>query len=40
VRAVDSFVPLGPATAAVLVSTRQIVDGALALVGEGAVARP
>ncbi|HET7520288.1 MAG TPA: thiamine pyrophosphate-dependent enzyme [Candidatus Limnocylindria bacterium] len=36
VRAVDSFVPLGPATAAVLVGMQQIVAGALALVGAGA----
>jgi 2-oxoisovalerate dehydrogenase E1 component len=35
VRAVDSFVPLGPATAAVLVGTEQIVQAALAAVGEG-----
>jgi hypothetical protein len=34
VRAVDSFVPLGPATAAVLVGTDDIVDAALAAVGE------
>jgi 2-oxoisovalerate dehydrogenase E1 component len=35
VRAVDSFVPLGPAAGAVLVSTDQIVAAALALVREG-----
>jgi 2-oxoisovalerate dehydrogenase E1 component len=34
VRAADSFVPLGPATAAVLVGVEDIVDGALAAVGE------
>jgi 2-oxoisovalerate dehydrogenase E1 component len=34
VRAVDSFVPLGPATAAVLVGVDQVVAGALAAVGE------
>jgi 2-oxoisovalerate dehydrogenase E1 component len=34
VRAADSFVPLGPATAAVLVGVQDIVDGALAAVGE------
>jgi 2-oxoisovalerate dehydrogenase E1 component len=36
VRAVDSFVPLGTATAAVLVGVDQIVAGALAAVGERA----
>jgi 2-oxoisovalerate dehydrogenase E1 component len=35
VRAVDSFVPLGPAAATVLVSTDQILDAALASVREG-----
>jgi hypothetical protein len=34
VRAVDSFVPLGPATAAVLVGMQDIVERALAAVGE------
>jgi 2-oxoisovalerate dehydrogenase E1 component len=34
VRAADSFVPLGPATAAVLVGVQDIVEGALAAVGE------
>jgi 2-oxoisovalerate dehydrogenase E1 component len=34
VRAVDSFVPLGPATAAVLVGVDQVVSAALAAVGE------
>ncbi|HEX6654987.1 MAG TPA: transketolase C-terminal domain-containing protein, partial [Candidatus Limnocylindria bacterium] len=34
VRAVDSFVPLGPATAAVLVGAQDIIEGALAVVGE------
>ena len=36
VRAVDSFVPLGTATAAVLVSTEQIVAAALATLGRKA----
>jgi 2-oxoisovalerate dehydrogenase E1 component len=36
VRAVDSFVPLGTAASAVLVSVDQIVTGALAAVGERA----
>ncbi|MGH2357384.1 MAG: transketolase C-terminal domain-containing protein, partial [Candidatus Limnocylindria bacterium] len=35
VRAVDSFVPLGPAAAAVLVGVEQIVEAALASVREG-----
>ncbi|HEX3219596.1 MAG TPA: thiamine pyrophosphate-dependent enzyme [Candidatus Limnocylindria bacterium] len=34
VRAVDSFVPLGPATAAVLVEITDILDAALSVVGE------
>ncbi|MEP7082709.1 MAG: hypothetical protein ABI841_07000, partial [Chloroflexota bacterium] len=34
VRAVDSFVPLGPATAAVLVGVDQIVAAAVAAVGK------
>ena len=34
VRAVDSFVPLGPATAAVLVGITDILDAALSMVGE------
>jgi 2-oxoisovalerate dehydrogenase E1 component len=34
VRAVDSFVPLGTATSAVLVGTDQIVSGALRLIGQ------
>jgi 2-oxoisovalerate dehydrogenase E1 component len=34
VRAVDSFVPLGPATAAVLVGVQDIIEHALAAVGE------
>jgi 2-oxoisovalerate dehydrogenase E1 component len=34
VRAVDSFVPLGPATAAVLVGAQDIIEAALAAVGE------
>jgi 2-oxoisovalerate dehydrogenase E1 component len=38
VRAVDSFVPLGPATAAVLVGMDQVVTAALATVGERAPA--
>jgi hypothetical protein len=33
VRAVDSFVPLGTATSAVLVGIDQVVTGALAAVG-------
>jgi 2-oxoisovalerate dehydrogenase E1 component len=37
VRAVDSFVPLGPATAAVLVGTDQIVSQALALAAMASV---
>jgi 2-oxoisovalerate dehydrogenase E1 component len=37
VRAVDSFVPLGPATAAVLVRTDQIVSQALALAAMASV---
>jgi 2-oxoisovalerate dehydrogenase E1 component len=36
VRALDSFVPLGPATAAVLVGAQDIIEGALASVGERA----
>jgi 2-oxoisovalerate dehydrogenase E1 component len=38
VRAVDSFVPLGPSTSAVLVGTDQVVSAALAAVGERAPA--
>jgi 2-oxoisovalerate dehydrogenase E1 component len=38
VRAIDSFVPLGPATAAVLVGTDQVVSAALAALGERAPA--
>ncbi|MEP6470347.1 MAG: thiamine pyrophosphate-dependent enzyme [Chloroflexota bacterium] len=38
VRAVDSFVPLGPATSTVLVGTEQVVAAALAAVGERASA--
>ena len=38
VRAVDSFVPLGPAAAAVLVSADQVVDAALAAVASGSPA--
>ncbi|HET6381538.1 MAG TPA: thiamine pyrophosphate-dependent enzyme [candidate division Zixibacteria bacterium] len=34
VRAVDSFVPLGPATAAVLVGVDHVIAGALAAVGQ------
>jgi 2-oxoisovalerate dehydrogenase E1 component len=34
VRAADSFVPLGPATGTVLVGLLDIVEGALAAVGE------
>ena len=34
VRAVDSFVPLGPATSAVLVGVDQIVAASMAAVGE------
>ena len=34
VRAVDSFVPLGPATAAVLVGVDQIVAAAVSAVGK------
>ena len=34
VRAVDSFVPLGSATAAVLVGVDQVLSAALAAVGE------
>ena len=33
VRSADSYVPLGPAADAVLVSQEQIVEGALALCG-------
>jgi 2-oxoisovalerate dehydrogenase E1 component len=39
VRAVDSFVPLGPATSAVLVGLDQIIAAALAAVGERSAAR-
>jgi 2-oxoisovalerate dehydrogenase E1 component len=38
VRAVDSFVPLGPATSAVLVGMDQVVSAALTMVGEPAPA--
>ena len=38
VRAVDSFVPLGPATATVLVGVQDIIEGTLAAVGERSVA--
>jgi 2-oxoisovalerate dehydrogenase E1 component len=38
VRAVDSFVPLGPASAAVLVGLDQVVVAALAAVGERSLA--
>ncbi|HEX2141767.1 MAG TPA: transketolase C-terminal domain-containing protein, partial [Candidatus Limnocylindria bacterium] len=34
VRSVDSFVPLGPASAAVLIGVDQVIAGALAAVGE------
>jgi 2-oxoisovalerate dehydrogenase E1 component len=39
VRAVDSFVPLGPATSAVLVGLDQVLAAALAAVGERSAAR-
>jgi 2-oxoisovalerate dehydrogenase E1 component len=40
IRAVDSFVPLGTATSAVLVGTDQVVAGALALAGSRAAPMP
>ncbi|HEY8178440.1 MAG TPA: transketolase C-terminal domain-containing protein, partial [Candidatus Limnocylindria bacterium] len=38
VRAVDSFVPLGPSTATVLVGLDQVLNASLAAVGERSVA--
>ena len=38
VRAVDSFVPLGPSTATVLVGLDQVLNASLAAVGERSLA--